>query len=1001
MQYIRFSENYSKNILIPDIESPFKYIKNLDKPYFISMMKYSDKQFVEWSKTKSLAKMSGSTTDKLWADFDSADVKTAFEDAKVFYSRLKDSGLEDNNIQISFSGNKGVGFIVSLKEQITLEEVKSIVFELSKGLETFDTSMYDHQRIFRLLFTKHEKSGLYKIPITPDELIEANLDSIVENARNIDAFNKEDVLSYYEPCNLTSRLIELKQIKQVEEKHKSEPQKDHSLDEAMSSMPRHWKKYKWALVQGFFESGERHNALMVVAATCRGLGYDKNTSYYMCKSALKKQAERSGSEEFSKEELWENIIEYVYSENWDGGQYSPKTNPWLAKYCERMGFKEDLKEDEAPKRILDVKDAFEHYVRHIEENTIKTGIATLDREVPLTIGMNLGIVGAASSGKCLGKDTPVRMYDGTVKMVQDVKVGDLLMGDDSTPRTVLSTCTGREKLYKVIQENGNAYVVNASHILSLKTNENKGFYQKGQIIDINIEDFIGRSNDFKSRFYGFKVGVEYQEQKLPVDPYYLGLWLGDGSSYGTYLYTKDPEVEEYNKKLAGQLELNHRVYVDPRTGVKTVKIIGNKQKDNHLRQKMIELGVLKNSKHRNNSKHIPSVYLINSRENRLKLLAGLMDSDGHAKNDKSNYTIVQSNKVLAENIVELVRSLGFKASINEVTKYATNTDDKNKGTYYSVYFSGNDYSELTKHMLIERKKCKEGTSRADDCTRISFEDLGEGDYYGFEIDGNHRFLLGDFTVTHNTALALEILKNTSKSGVISVFASLDMHRNRLFEKLLYKTTGLSRDELYQKIKDEGIDSVTQKIKEDYANVYFYDRSCPTVEDVRRFCEKVQEETGQPVKLVMVDYFERINSERSEETAASKDIAGQLQDLVNDLNVCLITLVQPNKFSLSGGPDAPIKSYTAIKGSSFLYQSFRSIISIWRPFFTPEDKDKDKYMQMGVLKNDLGELGIYNFSWNGKRGEIHELTEEQEYEMNELLRQKEARKSEKAGDGGWD
>jgi replicative DNA helicase len=252
-----------------------------------------------------------------------------------------------------------------------------------------------------------------------------------------------------------------------------------------------------------------------------------------------------------------------------------------------------------------------------------------------------------------------------------------------------------------------------------------------------------------------------------------------------------------------------------------------------------------------------------------------------------------------------------------------------------------------------------------------------------------------------TALALEILKNTSKAGIVSVFASLDMHRNRLFEKLLYKTTGLSRGDLYAKVQAGEIEEITKKIKEDYSNVWFYDRSCPTVGNIREYIEEVEAETGKKVKLVMLDYFERVNSEKSEDTAASKDIAGQLQDLVNDFNVAMVTLVQPNKFSLGSGPDKPIKSYTAIKGSSFLYQSFRSIISIWRPFFTPETADKDRFLQMAILKNDLGELGMFNFAWSGKRGEIREATEEEEAELNYLLEQKKAAEANSKADSGWE
>lgn len=244
-----------------------------------------------------------------------------------------------------------------------------------------------------------------------------------------------------------------------------------------------------------------------------------------------------------------------------------------------------------------------------------------------------------------------------------------------------------------------------------------------------------------------------------------------------------------------------------------------------------------------------------------------------------------------------------------------------------------------------------------------------------------------------TALALEILKNTSMTGVVSVIASLDMHRNRLYEKVLYKVSHevynrtLSRDELYKKVKDDTDDKLIAEVKRQFGNVYFYDRSSPSVEDLRKFVLQVEAQTGQKVKLLMIDYFERIGSEITDATASSLKVANQIQDLLNDLNLAVITLVQPNKFSLTGGPDSPILNYSAIKGSSFLSQSFRSIISIWRPFFTPKTKHLDKFLEMAILKNDLGELDHFKFNWDGKTGSITTISEESEFQYEQFLKEK--------------
>jgi len=249
-----------------------------------------------------------------------------------------------------------------------------------------------------------------------------------------------------------------------------------------------------------------------------------------------------------------------------------------------------------------------------------------------------------------------------------------------------------------------------------------------------------------------------------------------------------------------------------------------------------------------------------------------------------------------------------------------------------------------------------------------------------------------------TSVALKILKYNSKAGIPTVFASLDMHRNRLFEKVIYNVTGLSRDEVYKMFREGRGTEITAKVKEEYGNVWFYDRSSATVKDVKEYITDVEQKTGEKVKMVMFDYFERINTDVSDDTAASKKIANEIQDLIVDLDLAAITLCQPNKFSLSGGPDTEIKSYTSIKGSSFLYQSFRGIISLSRPFYTPSTKHLDNYMIINILKNDLGELDRLKFGWVGKTGEIIELEDHEKDELDELMKMKETKKE---GKNEWE
>lgn len=124
-------------------------------------------------------------------------------------------------------------------------------------------------------------------------------------------------------------------------------------------------------------------------------------------------------------------------------------------------------------------------------------------------------------GKCLGKDTPIMMYDGSIKKVQEICVGDNIMGDDATPRKILSLARGREQMYKVASKKGDSYIVNESHILSLKHKDG------GNILDICILDYLKLKNRDKYQGYraqfatkNYDLTYDIHIDKINVDDYY-------------------------------------------------------------------------------------------------------------------------------------------------------------------------------------------------------------------------------------------------------------------------------------------------------------------------------------------------------------------------------------------------------------------------------------------------------------------------------------------------
>lgn len=251
-----------------------------------------------------------------------------------------------------------------------------------------------------------------------------------------------------------------------------------------------------------------------------------------------------------------------------------------------------------------------------------------------------------------------------------------------------------------------------------------------------------------------------------------------------------------------------------------------------------------------------------------------------------------------------------------------------------------------------------------------------------------------------TTLALNILKNCSKKNMTTVFFSLDMHRKRMFEKIMYDVTGLNRADLYDAFKQGRGKELVKQMKEQYSNIWFYDRSGTSPAHMAEYIRQVEAHTGTKVKLVMIDYLERVASEKSSDTEASKDIAQKIQDLVMDLDIASITLVQPNKNAYSAGPDAPLENLSAIKGSSYLTQSYRNIISLWRPGYSPTLSEYDKFMELAILKNDLGELGKTIMGFDGAKGRIRDLEDFEMGEYKELMIMKKQMQAQKDGDG-WD
>lgn len=314
------------------------------------------------------------------------------------------------------------------------------------------------------------------------------------------------------------------------------------------------------------------------------------------------------------------------------------------------------------------------------------------------------------SGKCFAWDTPILMFDGSIKKVQDIIVNDKIMGDDSMCRNVLSLGGGRDIMYDIIQFNGEKYTVNSEHILCLKN------IKLNEIINISVKNYLNLSDDQKKNLVGYRQSVSFQSKKVKFNPYTKGLRL----------FT-----------------------------------------------------------------YIPNNYKINDCDIRLQVLAGIIDNNGHYNGDY--YKIYSDIKRMSDDIIFLGRSLGYAAQLCK--------------NYVSIW--GNDLEKIPVK-IISNKVVINNNYNDVLISNINVREVGENSYYGFTLDGNHKFLLGDFTVTHNTSTSIAAAEILLNKKDVCVLLPASLQENFINEIKIFGNNYYKKEQYWVFVK---IDKIKDKLKE--------------------------------------------------------------------------------------------------------------------------------------------------------------------------------------------
>lgn len=368
---------------------------------------------------------------------------------------------------------------------------------------------------------------------------------------------------------------------------------------------------------------------------------------------------------------------------------------------------------------------------------------------------------------CHAKGSSVLTSDGFCIKVEDVKVGDFLLGNDGTPRKVLELHNGVDDMYKVTPIKGEPFVVNGGHILHLyKTNEGKGYNSCHPRYDeISVKEYVAKSSNYKHLHKLHRVSqIDFGNDKYLFDPYFVGLYLGDGCCInGLSITTQREEVVEYLREFARTYGLGFRA-AEKRNGENKAKsyffpyAFANNNTPNPLQVTIRGLGLEGKVA---GDKFIPHQYKVASVEDRFRLLAGLLDTDAFYDKEKNTFEYCSKSKRLADDVVFVCRSLGFFAQIGK-TKVV-------KGeSYYRIQISGDLNLIPTKVAIRQGRARKQKKSVL--VTGFSVEYLGRGEYFGFTLDGNHLYCDNQFFIHHNSGKSLVIADIASRmEGPLLVF----------------------------------------------------------------------------------------------------------------------------------------------------------------------------------------------------------------------------------------
>jgi len=537
-----------------------------------------------------------------------------------------------------------------------------------------------------------------------------------------------------------------------------------------------------------------------------------------------------------------------------------------------------------------LKDVMESTVDEIEASGHKgegmTGVPTGFYEFDeLTNGLHPGqmivIAARPAVGKALALDTPLPTPAGWTTM-GEVKVGDTVLAADGTPTVVVAATEvmlGRP-CFEVTFDDGSILVADAEHQWLTDTRASRKSAQgaahprifpqvrtTAQIAEtVRCETADQRLNHSIRNAQA----LDLPPADLPMGPYTLGAWLGDGASAAARVTNADQEV--IMRISAEGYELNNLDHGSLQALLRSNSLLGNK--------------------------HIPDMYLRAGVAQRRDLLAGLLDTDGTVTDSGCVQFAVTSLR-LAKDVRELAHSLGYRTGWSEKR---VNGRTEESSTCYTITFATDDVVfGLTRKQLLHKERDARATPKRSQRFITSVRAVESVPVKCIQIaHSTHLYLAGrSFIPTHNSTFALDWARSAAIThNMATVVFSLEMGRNELAMRLLSAEATINLQDLRKgTVKDDQWSKIATTMgKMNDAPLFIDDSPNMSLMEIRAKCRRLKQQHD--LKLVILDYLQLMSSGKRVESRQQEvsEFSRALKLLAKELQVPVVALSQLNRGS---------------------------------------------------------------------------------------------------------